>query len=246
MLLSSLQPTFFLNKLDITRNILWLSNIQHGLLKYSSLRLIFDIAFLLFPVLLTITVIRNYPASRVLAICTAAFSLVYGIFFSGMSYISIEGYAGWMLIPLLFAARGPKGFYYNLHCVRILFILIFVSSAFWKLRAGGVFNIEEMAGILLHQHSAWLISNNSDWFTNCINYLVRHKIFAYCFYLLATVAEALFAAGLFTKKWDKYLVALFCLFVIFDFFLMRINYFGWIVFMGCFYFSKYSLQNEKL
>ena len=212
MLLSSLQPAFFLNKLDITRNILWLSNIQNGLLKYSSLRIIFDIAFLLFPVLLTIAVIRNYRVSRVLAICTAAFSLVYGIFYSGMSYISIEGYAGWMLIPLLFAARGLTGFYYNLHCVRILFILIFVSSAFWKLRAGGVFNIEEMSGILLHQHSAWLISNNGDWFTHWVNYLVQHKVFAYWFYLLANVAEALFAIGLFTKKWDKYLIALFLIF----------------------------------
>jgi hypothetical protein len=242
---SSLQPVFFLNKLDITRNVILLSDLQNLLIRSSFLRWLLDIVYVLLPILLTVAVVKEYRAKKLLVITTSIFSLVYGILFSGVSYISIEGYFGWILLPLVFLGNGVQGFYYGLNCVRLIFILTFCSTAIWKLQNGGFFNIEEMAGILLQQHNAYLISSKGDWFTNFVYYLVKHKVLAYILYLTATILEGLFVIGLFTKKIDKYLIIVFCAFVFFDFILMRINYFGWGVFMGCFYFSNFSLKEAE-
>ncbi len=244
LLFSSINPVFFLNRLDFTLNVLMLSNIQRFLVYNRSLRICFDVLYLALPILLTIAAIKDFRGKAVIAFCSIVFTIIYGIFFTSISYISIEGYISWILIPLILSAVTVKGFYYYLHAVRIIFILILVSAAIWKFRGMSIFNIEQMAGILLKQHTALLVSNN-DWFTKCVNFLVQHEVISYILFLLATVAELLFAVGLFTRKFDRILIILFCLFLVFDFFLMRINYFTWMVFMGCFYFSTFPLQARK-
>lgn len=222
-----------------------LSDVQHLLLTSNLLRWVFDVVYLSFPILLVLFTVKGYKGKTLLAISAFSISIIYGIFFSGVSYISPEGYMGWILIPLIFMGSSIQRFYYNLHSVRLIFILMFFSAALWKIRAGGIFNMEEMAGILLHQHSAYLVSNKQDWFTRLIYYLVQHKFLAYALYLFATIGEGLFLIGFFTRKFDKYLIIIFCMFILFNFFIMRINYFGWVVFMGCFYFSRFSLQTDN-
>lgn len=245
LLFSLVNPVFFLNKLDFTRNLLMLGNVQHYLISNYFLRVCFDLLYGALPILLTIAVIRNWRGKPVIAICTAAFTLIYGIFFSAVTYISIEGYISWILIPLIFSAATVKGFYYFLHAIRIIFILIFVSAAVAKISTLAVFNTQQMAGILLSQHKVYLVSNANDWFTKFIYFLVRHKETAFLFFILGTLAELSFAVGIFTRRFDRFLILVFCLFLMFDFFLMRINYFTWMVFMGCFYFSTFPLQDRK-
>ncbi len=245
MLLSTIKPVYFSNKLDFTRNILMLSNVQHWLIKDQWLRTIFDFIYYLLPVILTILFIKKSRLSRVVAYFTAGFTIVYGLFFSSFTYISIEGYIGWILFPIILSALTLTNFYYYLHAVRIIFILIFVSSALLKINSGGLFNLEQMAAILVTQHNNYLVSNPNDWFTQFIYFLVQHKAIAQSLFVAGTVTELLFAIGLFTQKYDRLLIALFCLFLALDYFLMQINYFTWMVFMGCFYFSGYKLQEEK-
>jgi hypothetical protein len=215
---------------------------QHYLLGNNELCWIFDIIYAVLPLLLTIAVYKDLPGKVSIAIVTAIFTLVYGTFLSAVSYTSPEMFIGFILIPLLFTATSAKGFYYLLHCMRYLFILVFVSAGFWKIKETGIFNLEEMAGILLLQHNMYIVSNPADLFSKVIFYLVQHPMIAYVFYFLAASAELTFAMGLFTKKYDKVLIVLLCLFILFDFLLMRINYFPWIVFAGCFYFSRYKLD----
>jgi len=246
LLFSQIQPVFFVNRLDFARNILMLSKLQRLLLGNNWLCACFDVIYLILPVMLTVAVAANSKGKKIIAFSTVIFSFIYGIFFSGISYISPELMMGWVLIPLIFSANTLQGFYFYLHSIRIIFILMLVSAGLWKLKAGGLFNIEEMAGILLRQHQVYLVSNKDDWFTQFVFFLVQHKVTAYIFYLLATVAELIFAAGLFTRKLDKFLIIVFCLFFLFDFFLMRINYFSWIVFMGCFYFSQFDIDKKKI
>lgn len=245
LLFTTIHPVFFLNYLDFTRNVLMLTNIQHFLIDHYSLRVCFDGLYLLLPITLTIAVINDYKGKTVMAFCCIAFTILYSIFFTSISYISIEGYISWILIPLVFSARTVSGFYYYLHTVRIIFILIIVSAAVAKIRSLAIFNVEQMSGILLYQHNTYLVSNRDDWFTKCIYYLVQHKTISYLFFLLATLVEISFAVGLFTRKFDRFLIISFCVFLIFDFFLMRINYFTWLVFMGCFYFSVFQLPGKK-
>ena len=217
---------------------------QHWLMKEQWLRIFFDLLYLLLPVLLTILFIKKIGGSRVVAYVTCVFTIIYALFFSSFTYISIEGYISWILFPLILSTLTIKGFYYNLHAVRIIFILMFVSSALLKINSGGIFNAEQMAGILITQHNNYLASNSNDPFTKFIYFLVQHKTLAQSLYVLATIAELSFLIGLFTRKFDRLLIVVFCSFLVFDYFLMQINYFTWLVFMGCFYFSRYKIPED--
>ncbi len=246
LLFSSINPVFFLNRLDVSHNIIMLTNLQNFLIQNRFARIIFDLLFLLFPVVLIYAIEKNKKGIRVIATITCIFSIIYSSLFCSMSFVSVEVFVSAMLVPIIFCSISVKGFYYRMHCIRIIFILMFFSSALWKIRAGGIFNIEEMSAILLRQHSSYLVSNSSGWFTNMIAYLVGHSAAAYTLYLFAFIAEFIFVIGLFTRKFDKYLIISFCLFAVFDYLLMGINYFTWLPFLGCLYFSKYSIEKSAI
>lgn len=219
---------------------------QNFLIQNRFVRIIFDLLFLLLPVVLVYAIVKNKKGVRVIAIATCIFSIIYSSLFCAMSFVSVEVFGAAMLIPIIFCTISVKGFYYHMHCIRIIFILMFFSSALWKIRAGGIFNTEEMSAILLRQHSSYLASNSSGWFSNMITFLISNSAFAYCLYLSAFVAEFIFIIGLFTRRFDKYLIISFCLFAVFDYLLMGINYFTWLPFLGCLYFSKYSIAKSGI
>ena len=245
LLISSIDPIYFINKLDFTRNILMLSNVQHYLINSRWLRIVFDLLYYLLPVLLTIVFIKKVRGRSAIAYITCTFTIVYSLFFSSFTYISMEGYLGWILFPLIFSSYRISSFYYYMHATRIIFILIFVSAAILKIKNGAIFNIDQMGGILLTQHNNYLVSNPNNWFSKFIYFLVQHKAIAQSLFILGTIAELSFILGLFTFKFDRLLIIIFCLFLVFDYFLMQINYFTWMVFMGCFYFSTYKLEEKN-
>ena len=244
LLFSCLNPVFFINSLDFTRNILMLTNLQHLLLQSGWLRIAFDVTYLLLPILLTIASLRNYKAKDIIAFVTIGFTIIYAAFFSTISYVSLQGFMSWILIPVILSATSTKNFYYYLHMVRIIFILMFVAAGVQKIASGAVFNSEQMSGILLKQHAFYLAANPGDWFTKCIYFLVAHKATAFIIYLVGTATELLFAIGLFSRRYDRFLLVLFCAFLLGDYFLMQIYYFIWLVFTCCFYYSSF-LPPEK-
>lgn len=182
----------------------------------------------------------NKKGQSYIAVLTGIFNFVYTLLLSSVTPLSISGFAGWILLPWIFVSRSDTGFYFSLNSIRYLFLLFFFSAGLWKIRTGAIFNTEQMSGVLLLQHAAYLVDAPSDWFTKCVNYLVIHKQFSFLLYLSVTAAELVFVIGFFTKKYDKVLMVIFLLFVLFDFILMRINYFPWVAFLGCLWFAKYS------
>lgn len=238
LLFHQLQPVFFLNRLDLSLNIVLLAGIQKVLINNFPLQLGLDLLFLLTPFMLLATV--NKRGQSYIAVLTGIFNFVYTLLLSSFTPLSISGFAGWILLPWIFLSRSDTGFYFSLNSIRYLFLLFFFSAGLWKIRTGAVFNTEQMSGVLLLQHTAYLVDAPSDWFTKCVNYLVIHKQLSFLLYLIVTVAELVFVIGFFTKKYDKALMVIFLLFVLFDFILMRINYFPWVAFLGCLWFAKYS------
>lgn len=244
LLLCQVNPVFFVNRLDITRNLLMLTNLQNVLIEHFWIRQLFDIVYLLLPLLLCYVVVMEKRGARLLAIVTSLFSMIYGIFLASFTYISLDLFVAWFFIPLVFYPYSPKGFYYVLHSLRYIFILLFFSAGLWKIRAGGIFNPEQMSGILVMQHKQYLAGNSGDWFVQVLNYLIEHKMVSYLVYLLGTFAELIFIIGFFTRKCDRLLLLFFLLFFVSDYFLMRINYSNWMVFAGLLYFSKFNLQKD--
>ncbi|WP_301926454.1 hypothetical protein [Ferruginibacter sp.] len=245
LLFSTLNPVFFLNGLDFTRNLLMLTNLQHWLIKSYWLRIVLDVVYLLLPVLLTIANLRSFKAKPVIATATIVFTIVYAIFFTSISYVSMQGFMSWILIPLILSATSARKFYYYIHIVRLLFITMFVAAAVEKIASGAVFNVEQMSGILLKQHGVYLVSSNGNGFTQFIYFLINHKTTSFIFYIAGTAAELLFAVGLFTRKYDRLLIIVFCTFLLADYFVMQIYYFIWLVFTGCFYFSAFPLDEKR-
>ena len=207
--------------------------------------MLFDVLFFLLPLLLCICVVAGYRLQYLLAILTAAFNLVYAVLLSAMSPLSIEGYSGWMMLPVVLAFKKDVSFYYALQTMRYFFLLIFFSSAIWKIRAGAIFNVEQMSAILVNQHAAYLVAEPNAWFSNVVKYLVTHRQLSYIIYLLATLSEFIFIIGFFTKRFDKLLIIVFILFVLLDYFLMSINYFSWTAFLVCLWLSKYECPPKE-
>ena len=242
LLLHQVAPIFFQNKLDLTVNLIMFTNLQHYILHNSQLQFFFDIAYFMLPLALCISCFFTNRLQSVLALVTSGFNLLYAVIVSATTPLSIEGFTGWIVLPLLFTFKSESSFYYMLHTLRYFFILIFFSSALWKIRAGGIFNMEQMSGALLIQHAAYLAGSQTDWFANFIKYLINHKQLSYFIYLMATIFEFVFIVGFFTKKYDKALIGVFLLFVVGDYFLMEINYFSWSAFLGCLWFSRFRLK----
>lgn len=238
ILLHQLQPVFFHNHLDLTANIIWMTNLQNDVLHSCLLDQVLDGLFIALPVAMCLSVYLGFRIQNVLAMITALFNLVYAVLLSSVSVLSIEGFTGWMLLPMMFAFRGERSFYFALQCMRYFFIIMFFSAGLWKIRAGGIFNIEQMSAILVNQHAAYLVSDPGDWFARFIQYLIIHKYLSYAIYFLATLSELIFVVGFFTKRWDRLLIILFIVFVVLDYFLMRINYFSWVPFLGCLWYGR--------
>lgn len=158
---------------------------------------------------------------------------------------SMEGHVGWLLFPVLLMMKDLRTFYYVFHGLRYFFLYFFVSAGLWKIYEGGVFNFSQMSNLLLYQHKEQLVSSSGDWYTSFIYGLVKHPFVSYTLYLLATAAELIFITGFFTRRFDRWLIMVFLVFVAADLLVMKINYFEVLPFLVPLYFARYKLAANK-
>lgn len=243
LLFHQLQPVFFTNRLDLSLDILLLTGIQEFVLQSQGFRWGMDMICLLLPLLVFLSRKRSFLGP--ISLLTLVFHFVYALLLSSFSHLSIAGFLGWILVPMLFIPSSIRGFYFSMHIVRIIFLVMFFTAGVWKIRTGGLFSTGQMSGVLLTQHAAYLVHAPGNWFSRTINYLVAHEYLSYSLYLLATVAELVFVIGFFTRKYDRWLIAIFLVFAILDLILMRIFYFHWLIFLGCFWFSRYEEPGDE-
>ncbi len=153
---------------------------------------------------------------------------------------SIESFMAWLLFPVLFITTRLRSFFYVLHCLRFFFLFLLTSAGLWKVVQMGVFNREQMSGVLLYQHKEFLTSSPGYWLSTKFYYLVNHPRVSFLLYLVATLVELSFFIGFFTKKYDRFLLAFFILFLLSDLFLMRIYYWELIPFVLTLLYSKFK------
>jgi hypothetical protein len=244
LLLQQLSPVFFINRLDFSLNLLFVTGIQNAVINNYWLQFLLDGIYLLATLLLVFTTLINSRFRYAAALFSLVVNFMYALLISSLTALSIEGFVCWILLPVIFIFKSETAFYYGLQAMRYIFLLIFFSAGLWKIRAGGIFNVEQMSAILLLQHSSYVTADPGNWFSKFIIYLVNNTWLSYGIYLLATLAEIAFIIGFFTKKADKFLILTFVLFAVFDLFLMRINYFSWLSFLFCLWYAKYALPNE--
>lgn len=235
---SQIEPVFFYNQLDLTGNALLLTKVHFSLIQNKTTQIIFDVLYIVLPAVMTVSVLRNRRYQVPTAILVLLFNLVYAFCFSILSFLSVTIMLAFMTVPFVIIFRRAKDFYFAKDVMRLLFIIFFFSTAIWKIRAGGIFNFDQMAGVLVTQHNYLLLDNNSGFFRNLITYLIEYPRLSFSLYLAAFIAEFSFIAGLFTKKYDRYLLFIFLAFALFNYLTMRINYFSWFPFLACLHLSK--------
>ena len=240
LLLHQLNPILFINRLDFSLNLLHVSGLTQLVIKSYSAQFMLDVFFLLLPLSLLLSFKFNWKIKKLLAVLVCFFCWVYGLLNSSVSSLSVEGFAAFTLVPLLFTTDKEKNYYFLFNILRYAFIIIFFSTALWKLRAGGLLNLEQMSGILVNQHSSLLAENTSSHFTGFLKYLINHPTISWLLYAIGFFIEFFFIAGLFTKKLDRLLLLLLISFFVMDYFLMQINYMSWLPFAGLLYFSRFT------
>lgn len=240
---TGINPIIITNTLDATLHLILATPFLPLLMRSEIFRIIFDSLALLLPALLCICYLNNKKFTGIIAVFTAIYCLVYYLLLCAVSYYSSEVFICWTIIPLIFITTKPLGFYYRLQVIRLIFVLLFFSSALWKLSTCTIFHSGQMVAILFHQHISILQYKGADLFSQVAYYLIVHPLTAQVLYVTGFLLEFSFVVAFFTKRFDKILIILLILFLISDFLLMGINYFPWLSFIGCFYLS--ALQEPK-
>ncbi len=239
------QPVLFNNRLDLSLNFLLLTNIGNVVLNNHWLKVVLDVLYILLPVALLVSVRKRSSIQYLLAWLQVVFNGCYVLLLTSMSPLSIQWFAGFILVPIIFILKSETSFTYAAQCMRYIFILLFFSAGLWKIRAGGIFNLEQMSAILVHQHTKILLDAGSKWYEQMIRYFINHPGLSYCIYLAGTIAELSFAIGFFSKRFDRLLFVVLLLFIVLNFLFMQINYISWLAFAGCLLFSGHR-KNEEI
>ncbi|MCW3105943.1 MAG: hypothetical protein JWQ09_449 [Segetibacter sp.] len=245
LLLYQIKPFLFNNRFDLFTWIIMKTGLHQWLLNNPSGWLAFDIAFYSMPLLYLLAYKKNIQLASAVAVVMIAVNYIYIQCYSLYPSSSVEGFIAWLLFPFLLMTVNLKSFYFILHALRYFFLFFFTSAAIWKFVQGGIFNTDQMSGVLLFQHKEYLTSSPGFWYTVFIYWLVNHPYISYLLYLTATLLELSFVTGFFTKKFDLFLVFACILFLLSDILFMRIPYWEVTPFLITLLFSKYALPSSE-
>lgn len=240
LFLYQFQPYLFNNRFDLFTWLLMKTGIHQWLLNNTTASAVFDVMFYAMPVLLYVACMRSIRIAALVSIIMLMINWIYIQCYTLYPTNSIEGYTAWLLFPFLFMMINMRSFYFVLHALRYFFLFFFVSAGVWKIVQDGIFNMNQMSGVLLYQHKEYLTSSH-NWYTTFIYWLINHPSVSYMLYVAGMLSELTFLTGFFTKKYDKYLLTIFLLFLITDLLIMRINYFEMSAFLLTFFYSRYEM-----
>jgi hypothetical protein len=207
---------------------LWMfmqTGFHQWLLNNQPASIVMDLMFYLLPAIYFIAYNRNVKKASVIAAFMLLMNLVYVWCYTLYPTNSPEGHTGWLFTPVLFMSVTLTGFYLWMHALRYFFLFFFFSAALWKIYQGGVFEPMQMSGILLEQHKDLLVTDAQGWYAYFIYWLVQHPVAGRFLYLATTIVELIFIIGFFTRKYDRLLLLLFCIFLLLDVLVMKIPYY---------------------
>lgn len=225
LFLYQLEPSFFYTRQDLFTWLFMQTGMHQWLLNNKPGWILFDTLFYSMPLIYFLSLKYLKKASLAIVLCMIIVNWCYVQCYTLYPSNSIEGHIAWLLFPLVFLGNSDKIFSLLFEGLRYFFIFLFASSGVWKLAQGGAFSPAEMSGILLYQHNQLLTNSPGYWQSGLFLWLIQRPPLAYLLYLSATLLELFFIVGFFTKKIDRQLFLLFLLFLVMDYFIMRITYF---------------------
>lgn len=231
-LLSQYRPIFFNYSHDLTEVALIVSGLPRWMISHPFSFGVADVLAFLVPLPLLWREFRRAKFASwpgfLFVTGMALYLLLADIFWQ----VHFEPFLMLFLIGFVWTTGRADRFYLLLKGCRYYFLYIFVSAAVWKLARGAVFNSDEMSRILLLHHSDWLTGGCTTFLCRVHDWLIGHPTLSQALYVAAATLEAVFLVGFFTRRFDRWLIALAVLFVIADLVVMRIPY--WTILAGIF------------
>lgn len=235
MFLFQMQPAFFYTREDLFTWVFMLIGFHSWLLNNPSGWVLMDVLFYSAPIIFYFFYRKSLKNNaeyfnRYNIISWAGFVML----FINIVYIqcytlyptnSIEGHVAWMLFPIVFIAKDIIVFKLLLDGVRYFMLYFLVSAGFWKFVQGGIFNSQQMSAILLQQHTALLVVTPEHWYAHFIQFLINTPKLSYALYFVCAIFEISCILGYFTKKYDKFIVFAWLMFLFLDHLIMRITYY---------------------
>ncbi len=148
--------------------------------------------------------------------------------------LSIRKYLGLAVVPIAFLSLNESWFESSKKYLRAYVLFIFSSSASWKILRGGLFDIDQFDKIMRSQHFDHFLYFPNHISTQVGEFFIDHSEVGYIFYLMVTAMQLCFIVGFFTRKYDRLLLFAFLIFILGDYFVMRIEYWEFIVFIPLF------------
>lgn len=240
MLLSQQQPAFIYDTFDLFSWLFLQTGIPQWLLRTKQF-LLFDAVYYTAPLLLLVSAYRKPKLIPAAAFCVLMVNWVYLQSYFVYPISSYTIFIAWLIFPVIFLAGSEATFALLFSGLRYFFLYFFLSAGIWKIRIGGVFNHDQLSAILLEQHKEMLTNSPGYWLSHFYQWLISHTTFSYSLYILVTIMELSFITGFLTKRFDRFLIFTYFIFLFADYFVMRIPYFETLPFVLTLYFHPVNV-----
>ena len=240
------EPFMFSTRFDGVTWLFMQTGIHTWLLKSKALTIILDVLFYGLPLVFYAVFLKRPLTARWLPWLWLLVNWVYVQCYTLYPTNSIEAHIGWLLFPLLFCCNGMRSFYVVFHALRYFFLYFLFSAGIWKLAKGGAFLPTQMSAILMEQHKDFLVTSPGYWQTDLIYSLIKMPITSFVLYWIGLIIELCFVIGFFTRRYDRVLITLFILFLVFDYLIMRIPYFEVAPFLLILLYSHFGMPEARL
>jgi hypothetical protein len=131
---------------------------------------------------------------------------------------------GYILMPVALLAFHEKKFELLWKACRYWICLLYFSGGIYKIYYGGFAFGNNMSTILQQMNAEWFIFNGTTLQAKVIAYLIAHPGIAQWLYKLATVVDISLVIGVFTKRFDKWLLIGLLAFHVGNYFLLHISF----------------------
>lgn len=217
---------FYDIKADIFYWIPFLSGIPQLIMQHHFVGVLID-------VMITVCIIFQirYPyktfASRFL------FPLLFLFYITLTAYLTHRNYpSGIFIVIIPFMFGGAINRKFTFEAIRYYLLWFYFSAGCLKIFSGSILEVSHFSHFLTHQFAPYYVENNLSWRTFVNQYLIHHHAVAYSLFLGSVLIELSAVAGFFTRRYDKWLMAVFFLFHICNWMLMDISFVGQAAFIA--------------
>jgi len=195
------QPLISKLGVDLSFMLYKFSGMQQWLVNNPFISLIYTISLIALCFLVVL-----FPLKRGFIFSFALFYLVFALIFNVNLTHGSHLLYGMILISFVFLPKKDTDFELLWEGMRYYVCWVYASAFVWKIMNGALFQAD-FGELAFKSNIAWIMYENPDtWWTTVYSFFIRNPFILNIGDKFVFLAEGLFIAGFFTKKWDSLLI----------------------------------------